>query len=162
MKEIRLTKGQVALVDDADYESVSSFTWYAHRYKNGSFYASRHSPRNHYFRKNILMHRQLLGLEASDGRYVDHKNGNGLDNRRSNLRIVNRSQNQWNTEKQRNNKSGHKGVFWYKRSRKWRAKIMVHGKTIELGLFTEVESAAAAYNAAAAKYHGEFRREVSA
>jgi hypothetical protein len=84
---------------------------------------------------------------------VDHKNGNRLDNRIRNLRVVNHAGNMQNQGKRRNNKSGYKGVAWFKATSKWHAQIYANGKKHHLGFFDNVEDAAEAYALAAAKYH---------
>ena len=87
---------------------------------------------------------------------VDHRNGNKLDNRKSNLRICSRSENQMNRGKQKNNTSGFKGVSQIKMNQKWVAYIKVNYKRIYIGCFLKKVDAARAYNMAALKYHGEF------
>lgn len=150
MKEIPLTQGLVALVDDDDYEWLMRRRWHANRNRpTAKFYAQ--SVIN---KKNTIMHRLILG--ARKGEQVDHINGDGLDNRRTNLRICNGSQNQHNRKLQINNKSGYKGVYFNKR--KWTARIVVNNKKIYLGRFTDPTEAARAYDEAAKKLHGEFAR----
>jgi hypothetical protein len=103
VKEIPLTQSKVALVDDEDYEELSKYSWCANRdCKNGNFYARRHANTPS---KKEAMHRQILGLSPSNGRCVDHIDGNGLNNQRSNLRVVARSENLHNRGKQSNNKT---------------------------------------------------------
>lgn len=89
---------------------------------------------------------------------VDHVNGNPLDNRWCNLRIVNVSQSNTNRKTQKNNKLGTKGVSFCRKKNRFKAKITVRKKTIYLGLFTNIEDACAAYDNAAKIYHGEYRR----
>jgi hypothetical protein len=89
---------------------------------------------------------------------TDHINGDGLDNRRDNLRVCNCAQNQRNRGKQNNNQSGLKGVSWHKKGKKWITQLKLNKKNIYLGLFKNKERAAVAYNEAATKYHGEFAR----
>ncbi len=87
---------------------------------------------------------------------IDHVNGDAGDNRLSNLREATRSQNNCNTGKQRNNSSGRKGVYLHRAAGKWAAEIRFNRKREFLGLFYTVEAAAAAYEAAAKRLHGEF------
>jgi hypothetical protein len=144
MKEIPLTQGKVALVDDNDYGIVSKHKWYCHHgYAVGWVE-----------KKKILMHRFIMKAKPTDE--VDHRNGNRIDNRRENLRFCNRSQNKANVGPNSNNKAGYKGVYWSKPHKKYRAKIGVMGKNISLGLFIDPKEAALAYNEAAKKYFGEF------
>ena len=103
----------------------------------------------------IKMHRLILGL--TDPRvHVDHIDGNGLNNRRENLRTCNRSENMSNRRKHKNNTSGYKGVCWDNQHGRWRADIKLNGKRKHLGLFTNPEEAYQAYCAAAIKMHGEY------
>jgi len=104
---------------------------------------------------SAFMHYLLLP-DVPLGLTRDHKNRNGLDNRRNNLRICTRSQNQYNRAKQLNNTSGFKGVCWVPRRNKWRVDITVDKKRISLGYFSDVIEAALAYDRAALLYHGEF------
>ncbi|MHC4207804.1 MAG: HNH endonuclease, partial [Planctomycetota bacterium] len=93
----------------------------------------------------------------SDGYIVDHINGNGLDNRRANLRLATVAQNAWNSKK-RNPRSGYKGVWFAADKGLWRAAIVCHGRRIHIGYFTDKIAAARAYDAAARKYYKEFAR----
>jgi len=103
----------------------------------------------------ISMHRQIMEI-TSRRVQVDHRDGNGLHNWRGNLRASTHSQNQWNRPKYSNNTSGFKGVFWHTKCHKWYAKIEANRRQSYLGLFEDIRDAAAAYNAAALRLHGEF------
>lgn len=96
---------------------------------------------------------QWLGYEI-DGKLIDHRDGNGLNNLPSNLRIATSTENSRNRRKNSNNQSGYKGVCWC--ARKWRAAIRVNGKLKHLGYFENVTDAALAYDVAAIHYFGEF------
>ncbi len=102
------------------------------------------------------MHRQLLC--AGKGEEVDHIDGNGLNNQRSNLRIATRAQNAHNTRRPKTNTSGHKGVYWSKCAKSWCAMICSNGKRKYLGLFDNVDEAGKAYEMEARLNHGEFYR----
>ena len=144
-KEIPLTQGKVAIVDDKDYPIINSFKWSAAvRYsaKSERCYAVRSVGK-----KVILMHRLILGITSE--LQCDHINGDGLDNRRSNLRIATNTQNQMNRQKQPRCTSQFKGVCWDKSRKKWVALIMVNQKHIHLGRYNEEIDAAKAYDAAA-------------
>jgi hypothetical protein len=152
MKEILLTQGQIAIVDDQDYEWLAKWKWCAVRRKN-SYYALRHEGVR-MAQKNIFMHRVITN--SSDGMDVDHINGNGLDNRRSNLRICTHAENNKNRRKQKNNTTGFKGVS--PSGRKYQAQISVNNKNIHLGTFSTPEDAAYAYDEAAKKHYGKFAK----
>lgn len=155
MKQIELTQGEVALVDDADYDDLMKYKWCLIQKTDTLFYACRN---NWYDGKshNITMHQQILGFIK--GMEVDHRDGNGLDNRRSNLRHCTHQENTRNQKLNKNNKCGFKGVYWGKALKKWRVAINVNGEVIRLGGFFCVIKAARAYDAAAKKYFGEYAR----
>lgn len=146
MKRVPLTQGKVALVSDKDYSVVRKFKWHAGRRRN-MWYAFGKGGR-------FAMHQLLL----PNARRVDHRNLNGLDNRRCNLRPASNGQNMANRGKQRNNTSGRKGVHLCRRTGRWRAGIHVNGKTIHLGRFKKLADAAAVYAENALRYFGEFAR----
>lgn len=146
MKKIALTQGLFALVDDADFEWLNQWKWKVHRNKFG-LYAGREEAE-----KLVLMHRLIMN--ASDKFEVDHRNRNGLDNQRVNLRLATRSQNMANRRLFSNNTSGYRGV--YAAAGKYRSTIRVKGKTRHLGYFESARLAAKAYNRAAIKAFGEF------
>lgn len=157
MREIELTQGQVAIVDESDYEQLSCFKWYAKWDSHTrSYYAARNAPNLDGRRGTIRMHRELCGLHAGDSRQVDHANHNTLDNRRSNLRIAEHAENVQNRNRYRNGSSGFKGVSLNRRLAKWVAYINVNKARKHLGYFATPERAAAAYNEAAIKHHGAF------
>ena len=157
MKKIKLTQGQFALVDDVDYEELSKYKWQANYFKHiNSFYATRHTPARKGKHYVIYMHRQILGLERGDGKQGDHKDHNTLDNRRENLRVCTRQQNEMNRKPNQDTTSQFKGVCWDKAKRRWRALIYLNGVSKHLGFFNEEKEAALAYNIAAKKYFGNF------
>jgi hypothetical protein len=152
MKTIPLTRGLVAIVDDEDYERLCEFKWHA----NSEGYAVRAVRNEERKQIRIRMHRLVLGIPIDDPREVDHINGNRSDNRKGNLRICQRFENQANRKAQRNNSSGFKGVYWVKRSKKWTAQITSNGKSHSLGYFYTAEAAHWAYKKAADELHGNF------
>jgi hypothetical protein len=156
MKRIPLTQGKFALVDDQDYDFLMQWKWYA-CYIHKTHYAKR-SVRIGLKTIRIRMHREILKRMRLHiaGKKIDHRDRNGLNNRRSNLRIATNSQNQHNQGIRKNNKSGYKGVTWNKQHNKWQARICINWKEIWLGLFDDKKDAAKAYNEAALKYHGKF------
>ena len=150
MKEIPLTRWQVALCDDEDFDSLVQHSWYAHWSKTSQcFYAiSRING------KLVRMHRWLFGL--TQGKEIDHVDGNGINNQRLNLRLCSRSQNMANTRLRVNNTSGYKGVDLHQCTGKWRALIQVQHKRIHIGLFCSATEAALAYDKVASQYFGQF------
>lgn len=155
MKEIPLTQGFVALIDDEDVELVSRHKWFASRH-GSRVYARTNVLDANSHRKTLPMHRLIMN--PGRGLDIDHINGNGIDNRRSNLRSCSRSRNKANAAAYANNRSGFKGVYWQKDVRKWRAQIRVMGRKLHLGLFDARQEAALAYNKAAVEHFGEFAR----
>lgn len=148
MKEIKLTQGKVALIDDADFDWLNQWKWHAHK-RGETFYAARAIKR-----KTNYMHRIIMN--PPKGVDTDHIDRNGLNCQRSNLRTCNRSQNCRNRSSRTNSYSQYVGVSYYKRDDFWTARIEVKGKSIYLGIFKKETDAALAYNDAAKKYHGEF------
>jgi hypothetical protein len=153
MREIPLTQGQVALVDDEDYERLSAFKWQVRRGRY-TFYAQRGVTVSAGVQRTVQMHRVIL--DAPRDMDVDHRDGNGLNNQRENLRLCTNTENQRNKRRYVNNTSGYKGVHWAKNVGKWWAYIHVDGAYKNLGYFTSKEDAARAYDEAAVKYYGEF------
>jgi hypothetical protein len=146
MKTIPLTRGLFALVDDEDHEAISAHNWCAVRTRTpGQFYAMRSGPRP--ARVKIWMHVVVNG--TADGFLTDHRDGDGLNNRRSNLRTVTDQQNQRNhTRKRAGCGSPYRGVGWHGLRSKWVAYIRIDGKQRHLGLFDSEIDAAGAYDAA--------------
>lgn len=149
MKEIPLTDGRIALVDDSDFECMNRFQWHAERGRN-TYYAVRYMESG----GCLQMHRELLGLTCPRVQ-GEHKNGNGLDNRRENLRVATNRQNQQGFQTLRLGKSSQfRGVT--KHRARWKAGIRVNGRLLYLGLFKHEMDAAKAYDCAARQHFGEF------
>ena len=155
MKEIQLSKGgknkgkYVALVDDEDFETLNQFRWYAMKYKR-TVYAGRHIV------VNGNRATQFLQWDILNGKGIDHIDGNGLNNQKSNLRFCTISENQMNSRKRENTSSIYKGVHFNNRNKKWKAQIYINEKSIHLGYFTNEIEAAKAYNTKAIALFCEF------
>ena len=152
--------GFKVIIDGDNYEFVASHKWSVNKWAlehSGNTYFSTYikelSGRNH---TSTFLHRYIMGCSTGDGNHVDHINRNTLDNRRSNLRICNQSENNKNVGKRKNNKSGYKGVYWHKNRAKWRAQIKCDSSLFHIGYFLTKEEAAIAYNNKAIELHGEF------
>lgn len=157
MKHIQLTRGETALVDDEDFDNLNKFKWHSHR--NGVLcYASRATKKDNGQQTVCMMHRQILSPET--GISIDHIDGNGLNNQKSNLRMCTHTENMRNRRINDNNTSGYKGVSWDKERNKWRACIRAGGEKIFLGKFTDKLDAYVAYCEASKKYHKNFSRVV--
>lgn len=157
MKTIPLTQGKVTLVDDDVYVWASKFEWHAQRQRDGrTFYAARGvwntQTQN---MRTVRLHREIL--RAKRGLQGHHINGDGLDNRRENLRIVTNQQNHRGFRHKCVEKSSkYRGVHWHEINKKWRACIYLNGHQRRLGDFNDQETAARAYDGATREFFGEF------
>ena len=159
MAEIPLSKGKVAIVDDADLANVSIYKWHAVE-KKGTWYAARSETTGRYRHRQVYMHREILGLAPKVG--TDHVNGDGLDNRRFNIRPATKAQNGRNTNGCRNRRSKFKGVSWHRDPKmaaggRWRYRLHLGTRCIAGYARTE-EEAAIGYNKLARAHFGEFAR----
>lgn len=160
MRRILLTRSMSALVDDDDFEALSVFRWFAVKSRaNGTYYAKRMDGK-----RWLAMHREIMSAPA--GYYVDHINGDGLDNRRANLRVCTNRQNCQNQQRPKRlatKTSRFKGVYLDKRRGSWVARIRAGApdssgaaRKLTLGEFKNEEDAARAYDRAALEHFGEF------
>jgi hypothetical protein len=150
---IPLSRGMETVVDAEDFERFGDLRWYAH--SSGKFYARR-TLQVHRRKFHVLLHRLIL--DAPDGLFVDHINGDSLDNRRANLRLCTHQQNLCNVGPSAQNTTGFKGVVRHPK-RPWRFVAHIKdatGKHIHVGTFGDPEAAARAYDTAAKKHHGVF------
>lgn len=147
---ITLSSGAVAVIDAADAPHVSAWNWTARSKSAGStVYVTRGGPTG-----VIHLGRALLGI--ADGRFVDHRDGDGLNNRRANLRVATRRQNAWNRKIGSANSSGFKGVCYRSDRSTWLAAITSEGRLIKIGTFSAPEDAARAYDEQARRLFGPF------
>lgn len=146
MKKILLNNNKFVLIDNEDFEIISSFKWYYHT----TGYARTSTP------KKIYMHRLIL--KANKKEQVDHINGDRLDNRRMNLRLCTEQQNHFNITKHKDNKSGFKGISWDSSRSLWVAHIQANKKLTHIGRFANKLDAIKAYNSFAKELHGEFAK----
>jgi len=150
---VPLTKGHEAVINAADVHLVANTNWCV-LIEAHTVYAVRTGPRPK--QSSIRMHRVIMGEPV--GLQVDHRDGDGLNNRRDNLRVATSSQNAQNQRRSSANLSGHKGVGFHKTSGKWRARIKLNGKRKHLGYFDTPEDAHEVYCKVSAELHGEFGR----
>ena len=148
MKQIQLTQGKVAIVDDEDFEELNKFKWYC---KRG--YAVRTTRIDDKYQTQFI-HR--IVNDTPDGLFTDHINSNKLDNRRQNLRSCTIAENSKNRKLSKNNSSSFKGVSFNKEKGKWIARIRVNNKNKFLGYYDSAEEAASIYDKASIELHKEF------
>tara|TARA_R110000851_G_scaffold130233_1_gene263723 strand:+ start:944 stop:1768 length:825 start_codon:yes stop_codon:yes gene_type:complete len=161
--QIPLSQNKVALVSPEDYHFLIQHKWCAQAAKH-NHYAVRTAPnpdtKSKY--KSIKMHRVILarmvGCDLLKTEHCDHINGNGLDNRRENLRICTHAENQRNSRSRGGSSSQYKGVYWRRDTEKWHSAIWMDGKPHYLGIFTSEIEAAKAYDAVALKHFGRFAK----
>lgn len=160
MKQIKITRGRYALVDDEDYERLTKHQWALNPEGNG--YAIRKGNKHKGEPRTIQMHREILELvkDKDRNKIIDHINGNGLDNRKCNLRVVTIQKNAFNKVKANGSyTSKYKGVLKRKNKNGWIARIKFNDRHMELGTYYDEELAAAVYNFASRLMFGDFRKE---
>jgi len=160
---ITLTQGQYAVIDDEDFDKISAYIWRFNKSKMKTGYACTFVPlgrkghKKGTRRKQVLLGMHNLITPPPSGLEVDHINGDGLDNRKINLRFATRSQQCMNRSAQHKS-SQYKGVRLWKMRKIWQARIKTNGREIHLGYFHNEADAAKAYNAAAIEIFGEFAK----
>lgn len=150
-------KNSIVLLDDEDYDLViAQGAWhinnkgYVHRFTSHGYINGRQQT------KVMLLHRLIMN--APKDTEIDHKDGNPLNNQKSNLRISTHHQNMMNRKKQKNNKSGYIGVRWIESRKKWKAAIVLNKKENHIGYFVDLQEAVRARDAKAIELHGEFAK----
>ena len=151
MAEIELPCGRKFLIDDADLPLLEGYNLYARKVRDIVYVNAL--PKVGSGKKRLPLHKVITGY-----RRTDHKNGDGLDNRRENLRPCTHAENMRNSRKKSTAKNPFKGVFWHAAAGRWMAQIKVDLRAIYGGLFDDPEAAARAYDALAVEHHGEFAR----
>lgn len=157
MKTIPLSQGKVARVSDEDYERISQYKWCASEVKLKHriiWYAVRRTSKKAPPCRTVLMHREIAAVAGIP--LVDHRDGDGLNNQRHNLRPATANQNQQNRTKKQGFSSRYKGVFWNKEREKWEAQIRIAKRIHHLGRFSSEEAAGRRYDEAAILNFGEF------
>lgn len=149
MKEIQLSQGKFALVDDEDFDYLNQFKWCTTKYGN-TFYAIRNIKVDGKYKKKF-MHGVVM-----NGKGIDHRDMNGLNNQKSNLRFCTKSENAMNMRKMENASSIYKGVHFFRQTGKWQSYITINRKRIHLGYFYSEVEAAKAYNTKAISLFCEF------
>lgn len=151
MAEIRLTNGGITIVDEADYHWVNQYNWNAAKKRLGKIYVQRCI----YGVGSIILAREIL--KAPSHLFVDHINGDSLDNRRENLRLATRQQNAANCKMHSSNTTGYRGIFERKgKATPWGSRINIGGKTFHLGSYMTKVEAAKRYDLEAFKCFGVF------
>ena len=157
MKEIPLTRGYVALVDDEDYERVSAFKWHTLIiYRKDKTIANTYAVRTPSKQRSMLLHRFVLNALDSPLNVDHHPDPSGLNCRKTNLRLATSRQNSQNRRESTSNRAGMKGVTWRKDHAKWVAYIVVNGKRKYLGEFDDREEAGKAYDSSCIEHFGTF------
>lgn len=144
---------QLVLMDWVDFDRLEGRACVVQHDARYGLYANLS---NGQAQRTMPLHRSVLVDETAV--HIDHKDGDGLNNTRANLRAATRAQNHWNRRKSSHNTSGYKGVTWNKQHRRWRAYVVANGKKRYLGHFDDPEAAACAYDTAARELHGVFAR----
>ena len=155
IRHIMLTRTMFTVVDAEDFEALAKLPWYALSMNGGQRFCAARTEQSGGRRRTVLMHRVIVN--APQNAFVDHANGNPLDNRRCNLRICTPAQNLQNA-RPRGGASRFKGVHWHNQNGVWRTCIKVNGRALHLGCFHDEVEAAQAYDDAALKHFGEFAR----
>lgn len=154
MNKLKLTQGKYAILDKEDYENLKKFKWHYGEYGKTGYAKRLIWDKKNKKSKIVRMHHFVLPLRK--GYMVDHINGNGIDNRRNNLRLVTKSQNMMNSGVRKNSTTKVTGVSWHKQIKRWRAYISINKKQISLGTYLSLEEAIKARLNGENKFHKTF------
>ena len=155
MKEIQLTQGKVALVDDEDFERVNQFKWSARKSKNGNVWYAMRGVGDGSIKKTIYLHAYIMGDNPHRAK-IDHRDNNGLNDQKYNLRFCTNQQNIMNSKPHLNSVSIYKGVYWRKDKERWVARIWLCGIRIHCKHFVSEIEAAKQYDIWATELFGKF------
>ena len=150
MKLIPITQGRSVQVDDSDFQQLSQYKWSLFKVKDLEYAKTKING------NTVMIHRMIMGCSKGDGILIDHRDHNGLNCQRYNIREVTQAQNMYNRRKIKKSRSIYKGLYHENRLNHWVARIKMNGKFIYLGKFSNETDAAIAYNIAAITYYGEF------
>lgn len=153
MKLIPLSQGEFAIIDDDDYDDASYFKWYCRKYKGTDRKYAITSIWNGKSYFKVYLHNFISGVK-----HPDHKNNNGLDNRKENLRIATHADNSRNRSMDRKNTSGLKGVSFHKHTKKWRATLSINNRSVSLGFYDDKIHAAKVYDGISMLIFGQFAK----
>jgi hypothetical protein len=145
------SKNEEIIVDDEDYDYLSKFNWNCYYFYARTFKRPKETNKL----VGFCMHNMIMKI-SSKTVFVDHINGNTLDNRKENLRLCSPTENCYNKKRSKNNTTGFKGVVYHKRDKKFQATVKFKGKTIYLGYFNTAEEAGEAYDKKALELFGEY------
>lgn len=159
MKEIELTDGTIAIIDDNMFDRANYFIWMhkIEKRKCGDIHYAVTTVNSFKSQRRLYLHQLVMNAKQTNLQ-IDHKNTNGLDNRIENLRYCTHAQNAMNRRAKIFTISKYKGVCYSKKHKCYRVRISIYKKRIHLGYFINETDAAIAYNNAAIEYFGEFAR----
>lgn len=152
VKAIPVGKCRLSIIDQDDYDRISKSSWFVKKGRYTCYAGTRDCHK-----KTTSLHREVLNLKQGDP-IIDHRNGNGLDNRKCNLRISTYEANNFNSRIRSDNISGYRGVSWHKGRKKWCAQISVNKKVIHGGYYSNPQAAAMAYDKLAIINRGEYAK----